>query len=129
MQNTRSEVLELLNCRGLVSWQKAMYLMYQHGWTKRQLVEVLAHSLTYRYDNSPFEHEKPRYKKRASLAIKRTIISALSKRKMRPRYSFNRLIIPMGIKYSKLAVCLNTEDDFMYLISELIKNHNLFNQL
>jgi len=130
MQNLRSEILTLLSYRGIVSWQKAFWLMYQHRWTKRKIVEVLAHSLVYRYEGSPFSEGAP-YKKRTKVTIKKIAISALSKRKMRPRYVFDNLMLPSNVnkRKAKNALLLRNEDDFMYFISDIIKNNNLFNQL
>jgi hypothetical protein len=129
MQNLRSEILTLLSYRGIVSRQKAFWLMYQHRWTKRKIVEVLAHSLAYRYKGSPFNEGSPC--KRGKATIKKITILALSKRKMRPRYLFGDLMIASNInkKRAKNALLLRNEDDFMYFISDLIENNNLFNQL
>jgi hypothetical protein len=129
MQNLRSEILTLLSYRGIVSHQKAFWLMYQHRWTKRKMVEVLAHSLAYRYEGSPFSEGSPC--KRGKAAIKKIVISALSKRKMRPRYVFCDLMLPSNVnkRKAKNALLLRNEDDFMYFISDLIINNNLFNQL
>jgi hypothetical protein len=130
MQNLRSEILTLLSYRGIVSRQKAFWLMYQHRWAKRKIVEVLAHSLVYYYEKSLFSEGTP-YKKHTKATIKKMAISALSKRKMRPRYLYGNLMIPSNInkKRAKNALLLHNDCDFMYFISDLIVNNNLFNQL
>jgi hypothetical protein len=129
MQNLRSEILTLLSYRGIVSRQKAFWLMYQHRWTKRKIIEILAHSLAYCYKGSHFSEGSPC--KRYKAAIKKMTISALSKQKMRPRYLFGDLMIPSNVnkRKAKNALLLRNEDDFMYFISDLIINNNLFNQL
>lgn len=120
MLDARGEVMQLLNANDSFSWDSAMNLMLTLKWSKRKRIEVLSHSIVFRYADSP-------YKKRIKLAMKRALIFVLSKRKMRPRYQWHRLLIPMTTnrKKAKMSVCLNTEDDFMMFAVQIIKNNSI----
>jgi hypothetical protein len=118
MQDAKSEIMQLLNGNDSFDWDKAVNLMRNLRWTKRKRVEALAQSLIFRTANSP-------YKIRGQMKrIKRTLLSALSKRQMRPRILFGCFVLPITIKNQKPKLGLTFGgDEFGAFMIGIIKNN------
>lgn len=123
MKTDQNRVIHLLNSNDNENWQRASFIML--GWHKRQQIEALTHAYAYKYLRG--EYPMKDFTNSEKVAIKRTLISSLSKRKMRPRYLFGDLLIPMHInkRKAKIGLLITSADKFSILIMDIIKNNSI----